>query len=210
MSKRRRNKQKRAYLKKWASDYIKTNRIDHSKTVAYEIFQNRARVRTDTGPFFNKEPKQDHSWADYVTYRCGCERESKKPFFCKECGTHAHVVSRASKIPATSAKQPLVELESGEIVLSTQVTPRQAAMDTRATLMQSERLQSVEQFHVYVKIFQHGDDYLRLYYQGNVYFFEQKHGTVVQKSCVYRGRDRAMAAFNTDRILWMQTRIVSK
>lgn len=165
----RRNKERRSYLRPYASDYINTTQkprfliIEPDKPEGDNWFNNHGRVRSVIGPKNSKDVVLNNTWTKPIPKTIGLTRPNE-----------------ALNLPPRLEVKQLLHLFSG-----------------------GDRIQGVETFN-FITLFDKRNRTLKLGFSGNNYcFVEEQHDIgFAKRSCIYHGKQAAMAALKNNKILW--------
>lgn len=203
MSKKKRNK--RLFPRHFASDFINTYAgLDQSKIAAYDLYNNRARVRSTKGGRNTAEPVLNNTFTQEIPHTMSEQRY------------------RGSIVPVTNEylqdgkKHTIIKHEEGRFPEDIEAanpkmwmpTPRaealkKAALKTKTLyrIFQSNRLQKVVEYRTIV-LLNLPTLSLRLHFAGLEFVFEQTSEKYRSVSKTYSSRDEAMLAYHRSSISW--------
>lgn len=181
MGKRKRSRLKRAFPKKYASDYVNVQKGINRDVIA--AYHNR--VMSVSGPNHNVEPMQGNTFMKEIPKTKGVQRSH---FIDDGIDTVSNEFNRERFGIKTEAKVP----------------PR-VIVEKLLRTWRSERLQGVDEFTTYNKIFEHGDWVIKLFFKGTRYVWVEERYGIARTSIVYSSKARALAAYKDNDICYIKS-----
>lgn len=225
----KRHKERRAHLKRYASDYINVSQrprhllLDRKDSEGDHWINFKGRVASVKGPPDGKEPifgntyTQDPEW-NKAYFNQGEEEEVAEFMRGYPQGRTTLKTYKDKRKNKYEVRYPVYRRVGGPKASSKAVAkvekelPRNIAQEkskkrrelSLKSLWTSFTKQGVNEFF-FNTMFDTGTRSMRMYFSGNQYFFVERTGNIAKRSVVYSGREQALFYFNSNAINWIET-----